>query len=375
MYNLTSITDSTASAICQLELSRAGIPQIYQGAKSIGEVQSDVSGILYFASKDVTVSFVRAECYWSVQLSKPLPHFQASLLNYKWQNEVRVNGQAGGGNPPKAGVSRYSVDSQKGLNALVHSLRSYFGETANLAKQYTVLDDPSLDEEIHALIGLGAEYGTQDESEQDHNLAVKVLLEALAKAEDAQLQEQLSVAVFVLLKLHSRWAEEAYSNFLVYGQLYNKLTHLNHLLMVQKLAAFCWENQRYVEEGLGSSTRRKSFQRLLPSESSDTLQAELKDASTSMLAEIEQNQAKVNLSTADRVCIVINTLILVRIYDELGEHALALPFMLHARTINEMLPAADRQNKRFPEAAEWNRFKAGSLAHTVHNTTLFSYPH
>jgi hypothetical protein len=53
---------------------------------------------------------------------------------------------------------------------------------------------------------------------------------------------------------------------------------------------------------------------------------------------------------------------------------LAQTFLSLARTINDTLPVDDRLDERFPEAKAWERFQNGSLAHMLHNTTIFSCP-
>lgn len=129
MKNLAGNKDCDKQIIEELE--EAGVEfASYESLRHTSEVESSIIG-----SFD-GFTFRRAWSYWVVSSNKTLLRFQyADILHEKFGNEVRVDGHCACPSPREwlwepywLGVGNYHVDTQRGLNALVASIKQQTAE-------------------------------------------------------------------------------------------------------------------------------------------------------------------------------------------------------------------------------------------------------
>ena len=109
------------------ELREAGIEvELHELFRDQGEVKTAVIGILF------QWSFRRAWYYW-VAKGPGIPPMYADKLHEEYGKEVRVDGNCTCPSPKEQfkgfAVGHYHVDTQRGLNALAHTIRKIVAES------------------------------------------------------------------------------------------------------------------------------------------------------------------------------------------------------------------------------------------------------
>lgn len=382
MYNLAGIDSRVTSELCTVELSKAGVALMHDHHATNGEVQSHITGLLTYKDGEVSVEFRRLWYYWSVHLSRPLPQAVAEVLNKKWEQEIRVDGYAGGKSPDPRGVTVYHVDTQEGLNALVIALNEHFGAATipepQPLRNYIGILPPMPAKEVDNLLELAMAYGAGSDS-RNKGLVEEVLLTATSKAQANGLSAQIGIAISQLLAFLEK--QRQFANRIRRSRAeqgdrkeweHYQMDYLNYWLRIKTLGAYCRKAKIAVPglvETLASLPNYAVWRKELAA-LKKALRQNIKERHSQLTqASDESNRQFYN----ERIC--LNTLFLTKVAFFQSLKRQSNKYMQQARAINENLRGGYRLDNRFPEHPAWKRYPEGSLARALQATSLHSYPY
>jgi hypothetical protein len=127
MKNYAGRTDADAEVAAELEAAGITVARLPESMRnSMGEVKTIVTGELH------GWAFERKWYYWNAE-GPGIPCEVAEQLYKEHGNVVRLNGDAGSPSPRRTllglAAGRYHIDSQDGLNALAHAIRTIVART------------------------------------------------------------------------------------------------------------------------------------------------------------------------------------------------------------------------------------------------------